>query len=92
MSPELHNISNKFKVFLSRYHYTAFLVISVCGIAIGIYSLVIVVQNSSAIHSTQMSDSNAIDQATIERIRNVQDRSAADLKLPTDQRINLFAE
>ena len=92
MSPELRNSFGKISLFFSKYHYTIFLVLSVCGIAVGIVSLISVVQMSSTIQDSQLTDSAKVNEATIQRIRELDSNPSTSLDLPTDQRINLFAE
>ena len=92
MSPELRNSFGKISLFFPKYHYTIFLVLSVCGIAVGIVSLISVVQMSSTVQDSQLTDSAKVNEATIQRIRELDSNPSTSLDLPTDQRINLFAE
>lgn len=92
MDPGTHASLNKIKRFLAKYNLTIFLVIATMGVATGIYSLISLVQSSSTVQESSSTTTPSIDEAAIKQIRENTNDTNADTNLPTNQRINLFAE
>lgn len=80
------------KRFLWRYHIVLFIVIAAAGTGLAIYSLLDVTAKSNGTLSTAEPAQTGFDQATITRVKQLNDTPNYNFALPTNQRNNPFTE
>lgn len=84
---------NSPKRFFWTHYLIVFFVIAAGTIAIAIFSLISIINNSSKVDEYDTSSNISFDQATIDRIKNLSDDPTKDkFELPTDQRSDPFME
>ncbi len=91
MTGDMSNYISSTKRFFWRYHLTIFAVVAVAGVSIAIIILLgVITQSSNPV--TTAPESESFDQDTIERVKQLNDTPDYNFNLPSNQRINPFAE
>ena len=93
--PQSHNsqiTAASFTRFMWRHHFTLFLVISIGGIALAIYSLFGVINASSNTDNLDASGQIVFDQQTINKIQKLDGTPETNFALPTGQRTDPVME
>lgn len=94
MDKSLRNIGKSTKKFLWSHHFTLFLVLAAGGVALGIYSLLGVINHSTAAQGDTPSGATIIfDDATMKKVYELQSSDQQQtFSLPATQRTDPFLE
>lgn len=93
MNKSMQLIGTTIRRSLWKHHFTIFLVTAASGAALGIYSLLGVINMTTPKNSTSSTNNDAFDQATIDKVNALGSGSDEEIfTLPANQRTDPFLE